>query len=212
MIPSYERILTCPQCGKKKEVLSLATGNTFRSVYWSDFKTISPMLPYVSEIQKCPHCGNFYFLSKQEIEYSDHSYSFELGTLTFEDCIKAQIQFEKENLLPEEKELLLYLTITAYNDKYYRSEDGMKERNPENVSEKDFRLFELSVVEYIEKFSQGKVPLKAELLREVRCYKKSIELFESYISNEKEPLLEILKKKGIEYAKREESKPFILYQ
>ena len=46
------RILTCPHCGAKKEVLSLLSGNTFGQQVWSDNKTIAPMLPRVSFVQK----------------------------------------------------------------------------------------------------------------------------------------------------------------
>lgn len=45
MLPAKCELLKCPYCGKEKEVLSLASGNTFRSKYWSDTKVFHPMLP-----------------------------------------------------------------------------------------------------------------------------------------------------------------------
>ncbi len=83
MLPGNSRILTCPYCGKEKEVLSLISGNTFLAKNWSDGKTEAPMLPKVSSIQKCPHCGKYYLTYKQEVKMSKDSYSSELGTPDF---------------------------------------------------------------------------------------------------------------------------------
>ena len=70
MMPSNARLLTCPACGGKKKILSLASGNTFDGEVWSDLKKIYPMLPEPSFVQKCPECGNYYLLSRQKtVEY-----------------------------------------------------------------------------------------------------------------------------------------------
>lgn len=53
----------CPYCGEVKELISLRSGNTFRATRWSDTKTIYPMLPKNSDVQKCPVCGKYYFLA-----------------------------------------------------------------------------------------------------------------------------------------------------
>lgn len=169
MIPGNARLLICPNCGQRKEVLSLLSGNTFRSIYWSDGKVVSPMLPCVSGIQKCPSCGTFYFIDRQELVYSD-SYSFELGILSFDDCVNAVIQFEHTEITDREKQYLYYLTIIAYNDKYYRLEDG-SERNPIlQVEHQDFDFFCDIVMKYIEISPDMDILYKAELLREIKCF------------------------------------------
>ena len=53
--------LTCPHCGKVKYILSIASGNTFGATLWSDTKHDYPMLKSPSMVQRCPHCGGYYF-------------------------------------------------------------------------------------------------------------------------------------------------------
>ena len=53
--------LTCPHCGKVKHILSIASGNTFGAVHWSDTKHVYPMLKSPSSVQRCLHCGHYYF-------------------------------------------------------------------------------------------------------------------------------------------------------
>ncbi len=53
--------LTCPHCGKVKHILSIASGNTFGATHWSDTKHDYPMLKSPSSVQRCPHCGHYYF-------------------------------------------------------------------------------------------------------------------------------------------------------
>ena len=60
MQPGYARIVYCPYCGEKKELLSLMSGNTIGARYWSDLRMRAPMLPEVSPVQKCHHCGKYY--------------------------------------------------------------------------------------------------------------------------------------------------------
>ena len=54
MTPGNPQIFTCPFCGEKKEIMTLASGNTFGAELWSDNKRIAPMLPEISLVQKCP--------------------------------------------------------------------------------------------------------------------------------------------------------------
>ena len=53
--------LTCPHCGKVKYILSIASGNTFSATHWSDTKHDYPMLKSPSAVQRCPHCGGYFF-------------------------------------------------------------------------------------------------------------------------------------------------------
>lgn len=63
MIPGPALRKECPYCKAVKELMSLRSGNTFGGTHWSDTKRIYPMLPQNSDVQKCPSCGKFYFLS-----------------------------------------------------------------------------------------------------------------------------------------------------
>lgn len=46
------QILKCPYCGRHKALLSLISGNTHCAELWNDGKSIYPMLPQLSTIQK----------------------------------------------------------------------------------------------------------------------------------------------------------------
>ena len=59
MKPAPAQLYACPYCGKKKPMLSLMSGNTFGGELWSDGRTIYPMFPRISAIQKCPNCGKY---------------------------------------------------------------------------------------------------------------------------------------------------------
>lgn len=103
MIPGPPQILTCPYCGTEKEVMSLASGNTFGEVIWSDNKRIAPMLPEASYIQKCPHCGKYYIKERQKVKYGKELFSFELGLLTFPEMKEAFAQLSEEGFWMRKK-------------------------------------------------------------------------------------------------------------
>lgn len=63
MLPGPPQKLKCPHCGSHKYIETISSGNTFRAVYWSDFKREYPFLRQPSSIQKCPSCGKYYFYS-----------------------------------------------------------------------------------------------------------------------------------------------------
>lgn len=63
MMPGPALRKECPYCKAVKELMSLRSGNTIGGIHWSDSKNEYPMLPRNSEVQKCPECGKYYFLS-----------------------------------------------------------------------------------------------------------------------------------------------------
>ena len=62
---------TCPHCGSEKYVMAIASGNTFSGEIWSDSRRYFPMLPSYSPIQKCPHCGHYFFDDDGHFEMAD---------------------------------------------------------------------------------------------------------------------------------------------
>ena len=118
------QILTCPFCGKEKEIMSLVSGNTFGSELWSDNKQIAPMLPEISYVQKCPHCGKYFIKGRQAVKYAKDGYCFEKGLLTFPETKEAFAQLAKEGFIDEKEEINVRMMLHhAYNDYYYRNID-----------------------------------------------------------------------------------------
>lgn len=167
------RILICPFCGKKKEIMSLLSGNTFRAEMWSDNKQIAPMLPEISFVQRCPQCGKYYITERQELKYAKDSYSFDQGLLSYPEMKEAFIQLSEEGFVNEEEETKVRMMLHhAYNDYYYRSYDN-KEINAE-----DKTLFHENGSWLIDNLITGNV-LKAEFYREIGEFEVAHDILES---------------------------------
>lgn len=179
MLPGNPRVLTCPKCKGQKEIMTLMSGNTFGATYWSDTKREAPMLPKVSAVQKCPHCGYYYFANKQPYKTSDKGYSSELGTLSFDDCKEALAQCLNESLKSEDERTLRMYTLFAFNDKYYRHTKDAKP-NDDSKFKDDFLYFKDNALRLIELFEgdDETVLFRAELYREIEMYKECLELID----------------------------------
>lgn len=181
MNPGNPRILTCPHCGGKKKVLSLWSGNTAWMRMWSDNKRVFPYLPQPSFVQKCPHCGGYFLLSRQkEGEYGEYEFCLNEGRLSYAELKEAHEQLSKDldMTLDERREMLFYL-LWGYNDKYWRNEDPANpdesracENNLlEQSSEKEQVFIEGVVLELLEYVTD--LILKAEYLREIGHFEEA---------------------------------------
>lgn len=187
MIPGNSRVLTCPKCHGKKEVLSLLSGNTFHDTHWSDTKCDSQMFPQISPVQKCPHCGNFFYSDKQPFVTADSGSSFDLGNLDFNECLSALEQFNNNYSNSEEEITIRVLTVHAFNDKYHRYdiEDVSKYENVDY--DRDFILFKentLKLIKLIEDNNESSLFI-AELFREIKMFDEClIKIEEILVENE----------------------------
>lgn len=174
MTPGPSRILTCPFCGGEKKVMTLASGNTFGAEMWSDNKRIAPMLPAISYIQKCPHCGKYLITSRQEVKYDrDGQMTFERGTLSFDEMKEALVQISGEGFANQQEEASVRMIMFhAFNDHYYRSACD------ECPSEEDFALFREQGQWLLGNLITDEV-LMAEIYREIGDMQKAHEIIES---------------------------------
>lgn len=155
------RILICPFCGTEKQIMSLISGNTFGAELWSDNKQIAPMLPEISYVQKCPHCGKYYITGRQEVKYAKDGYSFEKGLLTYPEMKEAFTQLSEEGFLNEKEEINVRMMLHhAYNDYYYRTDEKKV------ISEEDKTLFHENGLWLINNLITDSV-MKAEFYREI---------------------------------------------
>lgn len=170
MIPGPDKIIVCPHCGGTKAVRSLISGNTFRGMYWSDGSSLFPMLPRNSSVQKCPHCGAYFFLAhcKEATDTGNkkdpfQNYHADGGDLTFQEWREAYESLSQDPL-DETDNLNLHLGfIFAYN-KELNLDDS------QNVpSDEERQLFQKIVGQTL-LLIEGKILapwMKADLLREV---------------------------------------------
>ncbi len=200
MIPGNAQILTCPHCGTKKEVLSLVSGNTFRQVVWSDNKSIAPMLPKVSFVQKRPHCGKYYLLSRQKPEHGN-TYSFEKGELNYKEIKEAWTMLnDTEDLTENERLSILIMQVWAFNDEYTRDKEG--------AAPKEEQDYIKDIIDMLIKLDRVDDLLKAELLRETGRFSDALDLLDNYMAENE--ILEGLKNKFKKYALDSETRPFII--
>lgn len=182
MILNNAEIVACPFCGKKKELLSLVSGNTFGSILWSDRKQISPMLPQVSPVQKCPRCRKYYLYYKQPTQTADHE-SFTTGNLSYKEWKEAFAQLNADPTLDARDISVIFLRlIQAFNDRYYRGpapEIYTKDTTPPQEE----YAFIVHVIDTFISSSQWETPsaklLKAELFREVGHFSQCIQTLQS---------------------------------
>ena len=160
-MPGISQILICPFCGTEKQIMSLISGNTFGAELWSDNKQIAPMLPEISYVQKCPHCGKYYITGRQEVKYAKDGYSFEKGLLTYPEMKEAFTQLSEEGFLNEKEEINVRMMLHhAYNDYYYRTDEKKV------ISEEDKTLFHENGLWLINNLITDSV-MKAEFYREI---------------------------------------------
>jgi hypothetical protein len=199
MLPGNCILASCPHCGEKKELLQLLSGNTFGAVLWSDAKQVAPMLPRVSDVQKCPACGHYFFLSEAKTEEGD-DYSFETGKLSFDEAVEAFC--ELNGCSDDELENLSVVVAWAFNDII------REKRTPTPEQYAKFKDIISSTLEH-PKFV-GNELLKAELYREIGEFEKCLNILSEYTPEES--FLAVIKEKIIEKAKERDSKVFVIEQ
>lgn len=179
MLPANAKIVKCPFCGEKKEILNLASGNTFGARHWSDQKMIAPMLPQVSPVQKCPACGKYYLEYNQTYEEGD-GWSSERGELSYQQWKEAYAQLQSDkSITKNDLQIVRHQLIQAFNDDYYRYD-------VDEAPAEEETFFVNVIHEYIDACSWNKKNLlfKAELYREAGEMSKCAEVL-SKISLEK---------------------------
>ncbi len=168
MLPGNSQILTCPFCGKEKEILTLESGNLINAKYWSDNKIIAPMLPEISYIQKCDGCGKYFIRTRQEPRFSEDNYSEERGLLTFQETKEAFEQISREGFENEIEEKEIHMMVHhAYNDHYHRSEEHHE------IDPGDWEMFVNNAKWLINNSIRDNL-LKAEFYREIGDFDNAI--------------------------------------
>ena len=196
MIPTYCKLVLCPHCGGKKEIIQLMSGNTFGAVLWSDSKEIAPMFPRVSPVQKCPTCGHYFFLNEAQIEEGD-TYSSEEGWLSFDDAIEA---FHELNDDKNRLELLTIIVVWAFNDML---------RQEGSPTQEQYEVFRTTVSSSLKHsiLSNSKL-LRAELYRELGDFNECICVLDEYVPEN--DFLAGIKTSIIDRAQKQDVRVFVI--
>ncbi len=206
MNPGPANILSCPYCGGTKEVMTLISGNTFGGTVWSDTRRHYPMLPEVSPIQKCPHCGKYYFIEQANSRYADDiKYSGELGTLNYSELKEAKEQMEHLTLNPVQRWIINHLLFTAYNDEFRRPD---KEKTLKIPTEEDQQIFSTTVEALLSGMNSSRdyELFHAELLREIGRFDEAKEILQWHRNEDERWVAEAM----LRHIEKEDTLPFLL--
>lgn len=209
MIPGPANILSCPYCGGEKEVMSLVSGNTFGGTVWSDTRRDYPMLPEVSPVQQCPHCGKYYFIEQAKSRYSDERESEmrsfgELGELSFQKLMEARKQMESLSLTKMQRWILNHQLFMAYNDSFRRNNGAVTSR----PSKEEELLYHQVITELLEGIDQSDEfnLFHAELLRESGRFQEAKEVLSSHKTDDDQWVVEAM----LRHIEDKNTEPFLL--
>lgn len=182
MLPDYANIVECPHCQGTKPLLSLLSGNTFEGCQWWDLKEDYPMLPHVSFVQKCPHCGKYFMLSEAK-STKGKEYSADRGQLSHAELREALAQMSGDKAGKGRIQLLLEY-LWAYNDAFQRErkpfgrEHEVATDRPEPTPEEKAEFQEV-VRDLVATFPVDNKLIYAELLREAGLFDEAMEIVEA---------------------------------
>lgn len=173
MLPGPAQLYACPYCGKKKAMLTLSSCNTFGLTLWSDGRSIYPMRPALSFIQRCDFCNSYSLLSEwREYGYDKDNYTGTTGNLKYEEVKEAYIKLTASGRYDNEDIRAISLEyIRSYNDQFRRKDDSTEEND-------EFALFMNATDEAIKLLGNDSDSsiTKAELYRERGDFKSAREV------------------------------------
>lgn len=205
MLPAPAQLYACPHCGKKKAMFSMMSCNTFGGTLWSDGRSIYPMRPTISPIQKCESCGSYSLFSEWEERGCDNdNYNGTTGHLTYEESREAYVQLMQSDRYDDQDILVICLEyIRSYNDHFYRATDSPKEDD-------DYVLFMGAIDNAIKRLgsdSDSRIT-KGELYRERREFDKAREILLAVINDKNKWVVEPM----LYHCNQSERTPFLLVE
>lgn len=191
MIPGPPLLVSCPNCGAEKSLMTIISGNTFGARQWSDMYQYAPMLPSLSPIQKCYECGGYFLLSKAKHRYAeedeDVEYCGDTGRLTYKEMKEALVLLNDSSLTKDEELGIRLEFLHRYNDAFRVFEGNYLEWEIEEDlmkrDKKDMKLHKSNLkalITLLDASNDEEIPLIAELYRESGCFDKCIAILSSY--------------------------------
>ena len=155
------------------------------------------MLPQLSPVQKCPHCGRYFYLN-EALQEMGENYSSETGWLSFEETVEAYHELCDGS--PQQLQLFTLLVAWSYNDVI---------RNHQTPTDEQYQLFKTIVQDHLNRKVLSDNPLlKGELYRETEAYDQCIATLQSF--NPEEGFLLNIKNAILLQAQMKNNKVFVL--
>lgn len=207
MLPGPANVLLCPFCGGEKRVMTLASGNTFGGTVWSDTRRDYPMMPEVSPIQQCPHCGKYYFIEQASSHYEDdpnHTSFLKLGKLSFSQLLEAKKQMNTLTLTKMQRWILNHQFFLAYNDTYRRNTNG----ETATPTDEERELYDKSIQDMLDGIEENPSYelFHAELLRETCHLDDAARILKNHKSEDDKWMVEAM----LRHIKDNDTEPFLL--
>lgn len=189
MIPGPPLLLECPKCGEEKRMMSIISGNTFGATQWSDMYREAPMLPTLSEVQKCPKCNSYFLLSQAKDRYDeaeDASFSADTGRLSYQEMKEALSLLKNDSLTLDDKINIRLEFLHRYNDAFRDIEENYEIYSDDMSLERndaDRKLNQENIIALIGLLNQDSTEntlLIAELYREAGYFESCIETLKKY--------------------------------
>lgn len=174
MLSAIAKILICPFCKGEKPVLEPLFGHSLGGTLWSDMKTIYPAMPEISMVQRCPHCGKYYFAFNVESKEGDAD-SDDQGNLTYEQIKEAINQYDQVVLTPDDEITLRLLFVNIYNDTFQR-EGIVHDAQP---TADDKTLLRKQVLRLEQIWDNAEDLLRAELYREIAEFEQATKILDA---------------------------------
>jgi len=174
MLLASAKILICPFCKGEKPVLEPLFGHSLGGTLWSDTKTIYPAMPEISMVQRCPHCGKYYFAFNVESKEGDAD-SDDQGNLTYEQIKEAINQYDQVVLEQEDEITLRLLFVQIYNDTFQR--EGVAHEAQQTAADK--ALLRKQVLRLLQIWDNAEDLLRAELYREIGEFEQAAKILDA---------------------------------
>lgn len=189
MIPRPPLLLKCPKCGEEKRMMSIISGNTFGEVQWSDAYCEAPMLPTLSEVQKCPKCNSYFLLSQAKYRYDeaeDAQYSRDTGRLTYMEMKEALCILESDSLTIDDQINVRLEFLHRYNNTFREikeSDEIYSDYTPLERTDEDRNLNKehiKALIGLLNKDNKNNILIIAELYRKLGDFEKCLETLNTY--------------------------------
>lgn len=134
------------------------------------------MLPQVSYVQKCPHCGSYFLLPKEKPRYDKKDCCYDLGTLSYEEMKEAFLQLQN-NVTGTDMEIPLRLSfIHSFNDAFRYETKETREDNDWELHRSNI----LGIIPLLENQGGDSIPVVAEFYREIGDFDKCLSVLAGY--------------------------------